>query len=338
MPLRFGIFLNVQQPDAVPAAQIIDEACAQTRLARDLGFEIVAAGQHFLTEPYQMPQSIPLLARVAADAGDMRICSGITLLTLLNPVEVAENVVTLDAISGGRYVFGVGLGYRHEENEAFALPEKRVRVFLDKLEVVRRLLEGETVTASGHGYRLENARLTMLPVQRPRPPIWIAANNDSAVVRAARYADTWMVNPHTKVDALERQVGIFHEARVAAGLPPVTELPTVKELYVGEDDASADAEARPYLQGKYQSYVRWGQSDVLPSDDTLMREWDDLKAGGRFVLGGPATCVAQLQEQIDRLGIDTFCFRFGWPGMPDAMVQASMRRAAERVFPQLRPR
>ena len=84
--------------------------------------------------------------------------------------------------------------------------EHRIGTFVDKLEVVCRLLEGETVTAEGNGYRLDRQRLTLRPLQRPRPPIWLAANNDAAVVRAATLADTWLVNPHTTVMELERQV------------------------------------------------------------------------------------------------------------------------------------
>jgi alkanesulfonate monooxygenase SsuD/methylene tetrahydromethanopterin reductase-like flavin-dependent oxidoreductase (luciferase family) len=336
MQPRIGIFLNVQHPDEVRPDEIVRRAVEETALVRDLGFDLVTAGQHFLTGVFQMLQTMPLLGRIAAEAGDMRVGTNIVLLTLLNPVELAENAVTLDAITGGRLVLGVGLGYRQEEFDAFGVPEKRLRVFLDKMDVVKRLLEGEEVTAEGHGYRLDRQRLAILPIQRPRPPIWLAANADQAVRRAARIADTWTVNPHANLTELERQVAMFHAARAEAGNPPVTELPVMKEIYVGEDDAAAEAEARPYLQAKYQAYVQWGQSEVMPDQDSLDRDWEDLKAGGRFVLGGPDRCVADLQEHLDRLRCDTLIFRFGWSGMPEDLVQANIRRFAETVMPRLR--
>ncbi len=335
MEPRIGIFLNVQQPDAVGPDEIARQAVAHTALCRDLGFDLVSAGQHFVTGVFQMLQTMPLLGRIAAESGDMRVATNIALLTLLNPVELAENAATLDAITGGRLVLGVGLGYRPEEFDAFDVPEKKVRVFNEKMDVLKRLLAGESVTAEGHGYRLRDARLSVLPLQRPRPPIWLAANADSAVRRAARTADTWSVNPHANLGELKRQVAMFHAARAEAGHPPVTELPVMKEIYVGEDDAAAEAEARPYLQAKYQAYVAWGQSEVM-SQDRLDRDWEDLKAGGRFVLGGPDTCVRELQEHLDELRCDTLIFRFGWSGMPDELVQANIRRFAEAVKPRLR--
>lgn len=335
MTPRFGIFLSAQHPPAMVPAQIARDCCEQVRLARELGFADVSAGQHFLTQPYQMLQSVPLLARLAAEAGGMRVGAGILLLTLLNPVEVAENAATLDAITDGRFVLGLGLGYRQEENDAFGLPEKRLAVFEQKLGVVRRLLEGEAVTAEGHGFRLAAQRLALRPTQVPRPPIWLAANNDGAVLRAARLADAWLLNPHTKLAELERQLVLYHAERTRCGLPPAGEIPIIKELHVGSDDASAMRAVRPYLEDKYRAYVQWGQSEVLPEGDTLRQEFEQLAQGGRFIVGGPETCARQVREHVERLGATTFLFRFQWPGMPQDLVLASMRRAAAEVFPLL---
>jgi len=335
MALRFGIFLSAQHPPAMSPGAIARDCCEQVGLARELGFDDVSAGQHFLTQPYQMLQSVPLLARVAAEAGEMRVGAGILLLTLLNPVEVAENAATLDAITGGRFVLGLGLGYRAEENDAFGLPEKRLRIFEQKLDVVTRLLEGEAVTAEGHGFRLHAQALALRPTQHPRPPIWLAANNDKAVLRAARLADAWLLNPHTKLSELERQIALYRAERERCSLPPAGEVPIIKELYVGEDDASALGAIRPFLEDKYKAYVQWGQSEVLPEGDTLRQGFEQLAGGGRFIVGGPETCARQLREHVERLGVTCFLCRFQWPGMPQELVLESMRRAAADVFPLL---
>ena len=326
--MRFGLFVSAQHPDGDDPAARLAEHLEQVRVARDAGFHSIFAGQHFLPTPYQMLQPVPLLARLAAEAGDLRVGAGILLLPLLNPVEVAEGAATLDVITGGRFVLGVGLGYRNEENAAFGVPAERVRLFREKLDVVRRLLEGEGVTASGHGYRLEGARLAPQPLQRPRPPIWMAANSDAAVQRAARLADTWFVNPHASVAEVERQLALFRAER---GSDP-DELPMLREACIARTDEEALAVARPYLTAKYAAYVDWGQSDVLPPTDTLRREWDELREG-RFIVGGPDTAAEQIRALAD-LGVTELVLRVQWPGMPQRDALRTLELLATEVLPR----
>lgn len=325
--MRYGLFVSAQHPAGEDPAARLAEHVEQVRFARDAGFHSVVAGHHYLSAPYQMLQPMPLLARLAAESGDLRLVAGILLLPLLNPVDVAEQAATLDVLTGGRFVLGVGLGYRDEENAAFGLPPERVRVFREKLDVVRRLLEGEVVTASGHGYRLEEARLALRPLQRPRPPIWMAANNDAAVRRAARLADTWYVNPHTTLAEVRRQLELFRAER---GSEP-EELPLMREACIAPTDEEALATARPHLAGKYAAYVDWGQSDVLPPSDTLRREWEELRAG-RFVVGSPETAAAQVRE-LRELGVTELVLRVQWPGMPQRDALRTLELLASDVLP-----
>jgi alkanesulfonate monooxygenase SsuD/methylene tetrahydromethanopterin reductase-like flavin-dependent oxidoreductase (luciferase family) len=264
----------------------------------------------------------------------MTVGTAILLLTLLNPVEVAENAATLDAIAGGRFVLGVGFGYREVENAAFGVARGRADLFERKLDVVRRLLAGESVTASGDGFALSDVELALAPSRMP--PIWIAANSDRAVRRAARLGDAWFVNPHTKLDELARQMRIYREERAAAGCSDAGATPVLKEVCVAASDEQALEVARPYLRRKYLTYVDWGQSDVLPRGDTLRREFADLTAGGRFVIGSPETCAALLTEHVERLGAGHFVCRLQWPGMPQRDVLRSMRMLGEEVLPILR--
>lgn len=325
--MRYGLFVAAQHPAGEDPAARLAEHLEQVRFVRDVGFHSVVAGHHYLSAPYQMLQPVPLLARLAAESGDLRLVAGILLLPLLNPLDVAEQAATLDVLAGGRFVLGVGLGYRDEENAAFDLPPERVRVFREKLDVVRRLLEGEEVTASGHGYRLEGARLTLRPIQRPRPPIWMAANSDAAVRRAARLADTWYVNPHTTLAEVERQLALFRAER---GSEP-EELPLMREACVAPTDEEALALAQPYLAPKYAAYVDWGQSDVLPPSDTLRQEWNELRAG-RFVLGSPETAAAQIRALRD-LGVTELVLRVQWPGMPHRAAMRTLELLASDVLP-----
>src|SRR5207247_9126518 len=136
--------------------------------------------------------------------------AGILLIGLHNPVEMAEMVASLDIIWGGRFVFGIGLGYRDVEFDAFKVPRgQRVRRFEQCLEVVRRLWTEEKVTFENDVCALANVTMTCRPVQKPHPPIWIAANSDKAVLRAARLGDTLFINPHATTATVMPQMLLY---------------------------------------------------------------------------------------------------------------------------------
>lgn len=312
---RLGLFLSAQHPPETPPAEGLAVDLELVRLARRLGFATLMTGQHFLTTSTAKIQTVPLLARLSAEAEGMTLATGVLLLGLLNPVEAAEHLAALSVLSGGRLVAGVGLGYRSEEHRAFGAPDRgRAAVFEAKLDVVRRLLAGERVTASGPGYDLDGARLE-LRLDVP-PPIWMAANRDAAVTRAARLADAWLINPHGRISELAAQTELFHATRAEEGRTPVPGLPIIREVCVAPTDEEAGELAARHLAAKYATYVKWGQDTALPDTDTLQRPWRSLNADGRFVVGSPDTCARQITELVDRLGVSDLICRVHWPGMP----------------------
>ena len=321
--VRLGLFLSAQHPPELPAGEGLAVDLELVRLAGRLGFGTVMTGQHFLTSSTAKIQTVPLLARLAAEAEGMTLATGVLLLGLLNPVEAAEHLAALSVLSGGRLIAGVGLGYRTEEHRAFGAPGRgRAAVFEAKLDVVRRLLAGERVTASGPGYDLDGARLELRP-DAP-PPVWMAANRDAAVARAARLADAWLLNPHGRISELAAQTRLFHATRAEAGRPPVTGLPIIREICVAPTDEDAEELASRHLAAKYATYVKWGQDTALPDSDTLRRPWHALNADGRFIVGAPDTCARQVAELVDRLGVSDLLCRCHWPGMPAEEAMRSL--------------
>jgi alkanesulfonate monooxygenase SsuD/methylene tetrahydromethanopterin reductase-like flavin-dependent oxidoreductase (luciferase family) len=334
--IELGIGLSVQHlPDDSQPARF-REHLEQVRLARAVGFGSVWASQHYLSDPFTYFQPIPTLGRVAAEAEGMRLGTGILLLPLLHPVDVAEQLATLDVISEGRLVFGVGLGYRDAETRAMSLdPKDRVTRLVEGLEVIERLWGGEPVTYEGKIFQLENVRISMRPLQRPRPRIWLAANGDVGVRRAAQLGDAWMMNPHTTLPTLERQLTLFHEARQAFARPAATEIPLIRECYVAPEAATAFAEARPFLEGKYAAYRSWEQDKALPPGESFSLAFEDL-AKERFIIGDPARVRDEIARYRERLGATAFIFRLQWPGMDQSQVLRSIRLLGEEVLPHVR--
>ena len=197
----------------------------------------------------------------------MTVGMGVLLLNLHNPVNVAETVASMDILARGNFVFGVGLGYREVEFDAFGVRKgQRVKRFEAYLDVVQRLWSGEAVTYEDETCKLDAVRMNILPVQQPRPPLWIAANNDAAVRRAARLGDAWMINPHSTVETVRRQLVLYRDELAKADKPLPGELPSIKEVFCAKDRATALELAGPYLFGKYQDYAKWGQDDAMPDE------------------------------------------------------------------------
>ncbi len=336
MAIKFGLGVTPQHPTSDSPTLRFRQCVQQTIAARDAGFDAISSGQHFLSPPYQTLQSVPLLSRLAADSGDMQLVIGILLLPLLNPVQVAEEIATLDVLSGGRVVFGVGLGYREVEFEAFGVKlSDRVGRMLESLELIRLLWRGERTDFEGKHFRVHGATCTIVPLWRPHPPIWIAANADVAVARTARLGYPWFVNPHAALPTIERQWKLYQEALARAGHPLPADRPIALELHLAPTHEEAVAAARPYLEAKYSAYADWGQDKVLPGEDSFRVAFEQL-ARERFVLGTPAEVIEELERRIERLGSNFFIFRAGWPGMESYKVMRVIELMGAHVIPHFR--
>jgi len=334
--MQVGIFLTNQQPPGSDMVSALEEQYVMARFARDWGWDAVATGQHYLSEGMSQLQLVPFLARLAAEAGHMTGVAGILLIGLHNPVEVAECMASLDVIWRGNFVFGVGLGYRHAEFDAFKVPKgQRVRRFEQCLELVKRLWTEDGVTVDTDVCTLSNVTLTCRPVQRPYPPIWLAANNDAAVQRAARLGDAWFINPHATMATIKRQMGVYRAELARLGKPFPRVLPLIKEIFCARDTPTALAMAGPYLAQKYQTYAAWGQDVVLPTGETFRQPFEDLLKD-RFVLGSPEECYAQLRPCWEEVGANFLFFRTHWSGMPLSTALSSMRMISTELLPALR--
>jgi alkanesulfonate monooxygenase SsuD/methylene tetrahydromethanopterin reductase-like flavin-dependent oxidoreductase (luciferase family) len=336
-PVQIGLYLTNQHP---VGADMVEALRGQLRLlhhARAHGWDSVWSAQHFLPT-MAMTQPVPFLARLAAEAGEMRVGLGILLLALANPLEVAETYASMDVVCGGRFTLGVGLGYREVEYDAFGITRgERVRRLEENLRLVEALWAGEAVSADLPWCRLDGATLTILPVQRPRPPLWMAADSDRAVERAARMTDSWIINPHATTSTIAQQLQLFDQVRRELRRPPLPELPAIKEVVCADTRERALEIARPYLTAKYEAYRAWGQDAALPAEETFDLPFERLLQD-RFVIGTPDDCLHQLLSWRDDLGVDHFIFRPFWSGMPVETALESMDLLSREVVPTLRER
>jgi alkanesulfonate monooxygenase SsuD/methylene tetrahydromethanopterin reductase-like flavin-dependent oxidoreductase (luciferase family) len=334
--LEFGLMIRGQFPQGDDMRVRFKEVLEQARLAEELGFSSIVKGSHYSSWPFQYLQQFPFLARVAAAAPRLRLVLGLVLLPLHKPLDIAEQVATLDVISDGKVVFGTGIGYRDVEFKAFGTTQKEAAGrFEECLIAIKRLWSEEFVDMVGSHFELKGANCTVKPVQKPMPPIWIGANADPAIRRAARMSDAWYVNPHNKIDTIARQLEIYKRELDACGKPFPSEFPMMREVFVAKNRAEAIKLARPSLEVKYKAYHEWGQDKVMPKDDHFDLDFDELM-NDRFLFGSPAEVSEQILGLVRRFGITNLVTGIHWPGMSQQLVVDQMHMLAEDVFPAVR--
>lgn len=335
--MEYGFFVRGQYNQGDDMAARFKELMEQVRHADKLGFADLISGMHYAGYPLSQFQLLPFLSRAIAETPNMRIITGIILLSLHKPLDIAEQLATIDVMSEGRLVFGSGLGYRDVEFLGFGTTEKeRVPRFLENLEAIKRLWTEDHVNMKGSHFELADCTLSLKPLQKPLPQIWMGANADGAVRRAAKLADTWFINPHQRMETIERQLDIYKRALDDAGKPFPKELPLMREIFVAKSKEEATRLARPYLEAKYKVYHEWGQDKAMPKgDDDLSLDFEELTRD-RFLFGSPDEVAEQIIGYNKRLGVNRMVLGVHWVGMPQNQVLDSMNLFAEEVMPKVK--
>jgi len=311
---------------------IIDFAKA----AKDVGFHSIWMGQHYFGGNRIRWEVIPTLARLIPEVQGSVVGTAILLLPLHHPVLVAEQVAILDILCGGTFIFGVGLGYRQREFDGFGVPRReRASRFEEAISIIKDLWTNDAVCFAGKHFRLDNLTTGTRPLQKPGPPIWIAAHGDKAVARAARLGDSLMMNPHASIDTLERQLEVYRAALVENHKTFPKELSIRKDIYIAGDRRIAWAEAEQEVPRLVRGLTAEGQDRELPATDGFsgMR---DLKSFilSRYIVGDPNDCIEQIRALRDRLGINHFIFRVGCPGGSRAKIMEKINLIGRHVIGQ----
>jgi alkanesulfonate monooxygenase SsuD/methylene tetrahydromethanopterin reductase-like flavin-dependent oxidoreductase (luciferase family) len=328
--MKLGLFMSTQWRQGTDLGPELANLIEQVRTAKASGFDSIMVGQHFLSSPLQMFQAMPLLARLAAEADGMRLGPGLLLLPLLNPVIVAEETATLDWLTGGNAIIGLGLGYRQEEFDSIGVPFKeRVPRFVEGVEVIRKMWRDDVVEHRGRFHTISKVQASLKPRRAGGPPIWMAGDVEAAVKRAARLADAWMPSPMVSESALGRLASLFRETRAAAGLPAATEFPAIRECHVGPLD-----EVREPLGFKYEAYASWGGASGFVPADRIRGDFDEF-AAKRFIIGSENQVVDQISRYGERTGTDHLLLRVQWPGLGQKTAIRTLERLG-RVVEKLR--
>jgi len=300
--MRIGFHLTpFWSPATRSATALIDEAIRLVGAASGMGFAWVSAPHHWLGHPSFFPHPFPILARLAPETGAMRLKTNVLILPLLNAVDAAESIATLDHICHGRLDVGVGIGYRETELHAAGVTRKdRAPKLEESLGLMKRLWSGEEVTFDGRYTKVAAGRMGYRPYQTPHPFLEMAAQSVAATERAARLTDGVFFGPQVGWRDIAALTGVFRRARAAVpGATPGTILAS-RSLIVGPSKEAAAAAAREFLEKTFNQYRAW---DMQERTMVPLRLGFDASLDDWAVYGSPTDCVEALARGRE-MGLD----------------------------------
>jgi alkanesulfonate monooxygenase SsuD/methylene tetrahydromethanopterin reductase-like flavin-dependent oxidoreductase (luciferase family) len=331
-PLHFGLFYDFRNPPAWQRhyPRIYGEIFEQIEWAEQHGFDNVWISEHHLVEDGYAPSTLPIAAAIAARTKTIRIGTAILILPLHNPIRVAEDAATVDIISGGRFELGVAVGYKIEEYESFGIPKKqRGGRTTEGLEIIRRLLDGETVNYRGKYYEVTGAKLAPLSVQQPRLPLWAGGFTPAIVQRAARHADGFLA-----VGGPSKELFDGYVAALQALGKPTTDLRLAGGyfwLIPAEDPEKSWREAAPHVLYQLNLYAEWFQKSGLPLLPHI-RDEAHLKELGILNVVEVDTCIAMIRGFASAVPLTHYYSFTLPPGLPASWIQPHLELFAGKVI------
>jgi alkanesulfonate monooxygenase SsuD/methylene tetrahydromethanopterin reductase-like flavin-dependent oxidoreductase (luciferase family) len=344
--MKFGIMISrkmIDRSSSDPCARLY----SYLNEMEDLGYELGWCGQHRFSSSTAFggdiasEPSAPLvtLSALLARTRNMTMCTNIMLLPAHHPVEIAEEINTINEISNNRLIFGSGIGYKADEFEHVGWDFKsRAKRFEECLEILRLALTGKEFSYRGKHFNISSCTVVPPPLHGVTPPLWIGAVSEPAMQRAGRLGDGWLISFAEHLEALQDKVRRY-KALAAEHHRPAT-LCLMRDLHIAATRNSIDSNWLPNVVKVWQSY------DALGSKADRDELSNQVMFGGRAVtleefvpnraiVGAPEDCIRELQRIQDLINPEyVFLTPTGVPD-PDQQIK-ELRLFAKEVAPMFR--
>ena len=347
--MRLAIWSTTTPRENSTHAEMFRRQLEEVELAERIGIDQIWFFEHHLQPTAPVPSPNLLIAAAAQTTRHIRFASMVNILPFRHPLLIAEEAAMLDNLTGGRLDMGLGRGLRPPEFEAFGVDQQRSReMFLESFDIIRRVWADENFVHHGKYWTVrKEAPLSPPLVQCPYPPFLVSAQSEESLRWAAEH-DIPFAQINSMVDQARHDQALYREVQMAHGYPPAPRLYLMREIYVGESDARARAEAQPYLLQYWELWNRYTQftrGGKLPDSYDFWRRqapmlhamsFEEILANDMVILGSAETvanAIRRLSDQLDLMGL-ALIFKLG--AMPYDMVERSMTAFGEEVVPRIR--
>ena len=338
--MKFGVGLFSMQTHKDTHYGHVDlysSSLEHVKLAEAVNFDSVWLSEHHFLEDGYCSSTLTMAAAMAAVTERVRIGTGALILTLHNPVRIAEDAATVDLISNGRFDLGVAIGYRKEEFEGFGLAMKQRPSRIEEgIEIIEKCWEDGPFSYEGKRFNFSNIDVTPKPVQRPIP-IYIGAFEEPAIRRAGRLGYPLLIGPGRTVPMIMDTLGWYNDEAEKAGRDPSeAEHILLRETYVGESAEEALACGTEYIISMYRFYLSLGVKIVIRGKNITDPDdpFFEYVAEDRFMIGTPEHCAQEVKKYAEKTGIRNIMCRMVFPQAPAEVVGRSIELFGKEVIPE----
>ncbi|MFK8051217.1 MAG: LLM class flavin-dependent oxidoreductase [Halioglobus sp.] len=270
--------------------------CEQAEMAESIGLHSYWLPENHFGDARTMPSPLTLLAAISATTSRIKLGTVSYLIPIRHPIQAAEEVAVLDNLCEGRLILGVGRGIQDSVFRAFDLPSKDKRKrFAHNFDIMINAWSGQSIVEDAKGERIY---LAPLPIQKPYPPIWVAAFGPLALQQVAKLGLPYLASPVETLSSLRSNYDEYHRKVREAGQDAVTTIPVMRTVYVTEDRQQAN-NLKMALSKTAASIVR---DESAPVD-----EWT--------IIGDPQFVRDQLARYAQELGMTHLIASGRLPGL-----------------------
>jgi alkanesulfonate monooxygenase SsuD/methylene tetrahydromethanopterin reductase-like flavin-dependent oxidoreductase (luciferase family) len=342
-PVEFGTFLLLQSPADEPSAVVYRHGVEIAQAADELGFRSTWLAEHHFSTYGLLSRPLTFALHLANKTKRIRVGTAVIVVPLHHPLTIAEEIATVDLLSGGRLDIGLGRGYQRYEFERFGrdLAESRQR-WDESVDVILLALAGKPFSYDGTFFKIPETSIFPQPLQKPHPPFWVTAQSPESIDATVRRGFNLITGGYGVSIERLREFRATLDARLGEYRPaqPIR-IAVQRPVYVAE----SEAEAR-----RVAEQARWNMRVTL----SLRRNYERIEEGRAIpvpfenepttdeflssfsAIGTPDVCIRQIRRLQEAMGLDIFNCAFSFGELPQDKVLASMRRFARDVMPAFR--
>jgi len=315
-----------------PLEEVYERALERIEIMDKGGFDAVWLAEHHFTTFSICPSVHMLGTLAAARTSKLRIGTAVSLAALYHPLRLAEEVALLDMLSGGRVNWGAGRGFALSEFSAFGVPpEESAERFREAVDIVLQAWTQEKLTFQGAHFRFDNVEVLPKPLQRPHPPVWMAATSESAIDWAASRGFSILMDPHASKAELGAKRRRYGERMKAAGFSDEgRDIPMARLIALAPTSAEAAAVARrgaEWLIASYAGPQHQKQKSLQAPRTYGGKDPTQFYVEDVIIQGTPEQVVDEIARLREEIGLNYL--------MCAPLSRESFRLLADKVVPRL---